>query len=92
VVNSGQNSRSVADTVTGYILAYFGILLIFMSVYLYGYGVATGVAEEKSNRIMEILVNAATPFQLMVGKIVGLGALLLETPVKTLLFGTSAGG
>ncbi len=109
VVHTGQdqNSRSVAETVTGYILAYVGILLIFMSVYLYGYGVATGVAEEKSSRIMEILVNAATPFQLMVGKIVGIGAaglsqmaafvavgigaLLLQTPVKALLFGTSSG-
>lgn len=104
----GQNSRSVADTVTGYILAYVGVLLIFMSVYLYGYGVATGVAEEKSSRIMEILVNAATPFQLMVGKIVGIGAaglsqmaafvvvgigaLLLQTPIKALLLGNSIGG
>jgi ABC-2 type transport system permease protein len=110
VVNTGQgqDSRSVAETVTGYILAYVGILLIFMSVYMYGYGVATGVAEEKSSRIMEILVNAATPFQLMVGKIVGIGAaglsqmtafvvvgigaLLLQTPLKVLLFGSSAGG
>ena len=104
----GQNSRSVADTVTGYILAYVGVLLIYMSIYLYGYGVATGVAEEKSSRIMEILVNAATPFQLMVGKIVGIGAvglsqmaafvvvgigaLLLQTPVKALLLGNSVGG
>jgi ABC-2 type transport system permease protein len=107
VVNTGQNSRSVADTVTGYILAYVGILLIFLSVYMYGYGVATGVAEEKSSRIMEILVNAATPFQLMVGKIVGIGAAglaqmaafvvvgigaLLQTPVKALLLGSTAGG
>lgn len=107
-IGQGQNSRSVAETVTGYILAYVGILLIFMSVYMYGYGVATGVAEEKSSRIMEILVNAATPFQLMVGKIVGIGAagllqmaafvvvgigtLLLQTPLKVLLFGSSAGG
>jgi ABC-2 type transport system permease protein len=107
-VNTGQNSRSVADTVTGYILAYVGILLIFMSIYLYGYGVATGVAEEKGSRIMEILVNAATPFQLMVGKIVGIGAaglaqmagfvvvgigaLLLQAPLKALLLGSSAGG
>lgn len=107
-VNTEQNSRSVADTVTGYILAYVGILLIFMSIYLYGYGVATGVAEEKGSRIMEILVNAATPFQLMVGKIVGIGAagltqmagfvvvgisaLLLQAPLKALLLGSSAGG
>ncbi len=36
--------------------------------------VAAGVAEEKSSRIMEILMNAATPFQLLAGKIVGIGA------------------
>jgi ABC-2 type transport system permease protein len=108
VVNTGQSGRSTAETVTAYILAYVGILLIFMSVYMYGYAVATGVAEEKSSRIMEILVNAATPFQLMVGKVVGIGAaglaqlaafvvvgigaLLLQTPLQALLFGSSAGG
>lgn len=108
VVNTGQSGRSTAEAVTGYILAYVGILLIFMSVYMYGYAVATGVAEEKSSRIMEILVNAATPFQLMVGKVVGIGAaglaqmaafvvvgigaLLLQTPLQALLFGSSSGG
>ena len=110
VVHTGESQagRSAAEAVTGYILAYVGVLLIFMTVYLYGYGVATGVAEEKSSRIMEILVNAATPFQLMVGKIVGIGAaglsqmaafvivgigaLLLQTPIKALLLGSSSGG
>lgn len=109
VVNTGQSSRSAAEAVTGYIIAYVGVLLIFMSVYMYGYGVATGVAEEKSSRIMEILVNAATPFQLMVGKIVGIGsaglaqmaafvvvgigALLLQTPLRALLgLGSGAAG
>ncbi|MGZ6365874.1 MAG: ABC transporter permease, partial [Ktedonobacteraceae bacterium] len=76
VVNIGQSqsNRSVSDIVAGYILAYAGIILIFMSVYLYGVTVANGVAEEKGSRIMEILVNAATPFQLMTGKIIGIGA------------------
>ncbi len=103
-----QNNRSVSDIVAGYIIAYAGIILIFMSVFLYGMGVATGVAEEKGSRIMEILVNAATPFQLMVGKIVGIGAagltqmacfvavgigaILLQTPLKAALFGTSSSG
>jgi ABC-2 type transport system permease protein len=109
VVNTGQNqnNRSVSDIVAGYIIAYAGIILIFMSVFLYGMGVATGVAEEKGSRIMEILVNAATPFQLMVGKIigigaagltqmacfvaVGIGALLLQSPLQAALFGTNNG-
>jgi ABC-2 type transport system permease protein len=108
VVNVGQNTRSTSDMITGYAIAYIGIILIFMAIYLYGYGVAMGVAEEKGNRIMEILVNAATPFQLMAGKIlgigaagltqmtafvvVGIGALLLQTPIKDALLGSNTGG
>jgi ABC-2 type transport system permease protein len=103
-----QNNRSVGDIIAGYIIAYAGIILIFMSVFLYGMGVAVGVAEEKGSRIMEILVNAATPFQLMVGKIVGIGAagltqmaclvavgigaLLLQSPLKAALLGSHGGG
>ena len=108
VVNTGQSqNRPVSEIVTGYILAYAGNILIYMAITLYGMGVATGVAEEKGSRIMEILVNAATPFQLMVGKIVGIGAagltqmvaivavgigaLLLQNPIQTALFGSSSG-
>jgi ABC-2 type transport system permease protein len=108
VVNTGQSqNRPVSEIVTGYILAYVGNILIYMAVMLYGLSVATGVAEEKGSRIMEILVNAATPFQLMVGKIVGIGAagltqmacvvavgigaLLLQNPLQSALFGTSGG-
>jgi len=103
-----QSTRSVSDRVTGIILAYAGNILIYMAIVLYGMGVATGVAEEKGSRIMEILVNAATPFQLMAGKIIGLGAaglsqmalfvivgigvLLLQVPLDAALFGSHAGG
>ena len=108
VVNVGQsqNNRPVSDIVAGYILAYVGIILIFMSVYMYGVMVANGVAEEKGSRIMEILVNAATPFQLMSGKIIGIGAagltqmglfvivgisaLLVQNPIKAALLGNNS--
>jgi ABC-2 type transport system permease protein len=106
-VGQFQNNRSVSDIVAGYILAYAGVILIFMSVYLYGVTVANGVAEEKGSRIMEILVNAATPFQLMTGKIIGIGAagltqmaafvivgisaLLLQNPIKAALLGNNSG-
>src|SRR5450755_473414 len=110
VVNTKQNqdTRSTADIVAGYIIAYAGIILILMSVFLYGIGVAMGVAEEKGSRIMEILVNAATPVQLLAGKIIGIGAagltqmasivvvgilaILLQTPLQHALLGTSNSG
>lgn len=93
---------------SGYVLAFAGVILIFISIQVYASIVATGVAEEKSSRMMEILVNAATPFQLLAGKILGIGAacltqmgslvvvgiaaLLLQTPLQAALFGTHAGG
>jgi ABC-2 type transport system permease protein len=106
-LNQAQNSRSTSEIVAGYVLAYAGNILIYMAVLLYGMGVATGVAEEKGTRIMEILVNVATPFQLLVGKIigigaagltqmalivmVGIGALLLQFPLQAALLGSTTG-
>ncbi|GCE09571.1 ABC transporter permease [Dictyobacter aurantiacus] len=65
---------SLISLAGGYFLGVIGTVLIFMAVYLYGMWVANGVADEKGSRIMEILVNAATPFQLLWGKILGIGA------------------
>jgi ABC-2 type transport system permease protein len=103
-----QNSRPVSEIAAGFVLAYAGAILIYVSIGAYAGIVAAGVAEEKSSRMMEILVNAATPFQLLAGKIVGIGAacltqmgcvvvvgigaLLLQTPLQAALFGANAGG
>ncbi|GCE23674.1 ABC transporter permease [Dictyobacter kobayashii] len=70
----GSGNDSLISLAGGYFLGVIGTVLIFMAVYLYGMWVAGGVADEKGNRIMEILVNAATPFQLLWGKIIGIGA------------------
>ncbi len=72
-----QATRPANQIAVGYILAFAGPLLISISVSIYVDIVASGVAEEKSSRVMEILVNAATPFQLLAGKIVGIGAACL---------------
>ena len=57
-----------------YIIAYALVILTFMAVITYGQWVATSVAEEKSSRVMELLVTAATPRQLLAGKVIGNGA------------------
>ncbi len=72
-----QTTRPASEIAAGFVLAYVGAILIYVSVSIYAGIVAAGVAEEKSNRLMEILVNAATPFQLLAGKIVGIGAACL---------------
>jgi len=59
---------------------YMGFALtiaIFMAIILYGQWIAYSVAEEKNSRVMEIVLAAATPFQLLSGKVIGVGALAI---------------
>jgi len=52
----------------------FGLsILIYLSLFLYGNQVMRGVIEEKSNRIIEVVISSVKPFQLMMGKIIGIG-------------------
>jgi len=56
-----------------FILAYVMAILLFMAILLYGVNVMSSVLEEKT-RIIEVLVSSLRPFQLMLGKVVGAGA------------------
>src|SRR5690606_1243222 len=76
-VQTLDNDRVVRDTA---IAALFFVPFIFVFVFVMATQISSsylmsGVVEEKSNRIMEILITSVTPFQLLVGKIIGLGAL-----------------
>jgi ABC-2 type transport system permease protein len=77
-----------AQTGTEYLLGFGLTILIFMLIVLYGNWIAMGVVEEKSSRVMEVILNAATPFQLLTGKVVGVGAVALTQYVAIL--GTGA--
>jgi ABC-2 type transport system permease protein len=65
--------QNQADYVPSYILAYVFVILAFMAIQVYGNWVAASVAEEKSSRVMELLITAATPRQLLFGKVLGNG-------------------
>jgi ABC-2 type transport system permease protein len=69
-----QQNRSVEDLTSGYLLGIVIVVVIFMAIIMYGNWVAVGVAEEKSSRVMELLITAATPRQLLLGKVLGNGA------------------
>jgi ABC-2 type transport system permease protein len=55
-------------------LAYAMSFLLYFALLIYGIQVMTSVIEEKTNRIMEVLASSLTPFQLMAGKVIGVGA------------------
>jgi ABC-2 type transport system permease protein len=57
----------------GVLAAIVFLILLYSTFFMYGYQVMRGVIEEKSNRIVEIIVASVRPTELMVGKIVGIG-------------------
>jgi ABC-2 type transport system permease protein len=69
-----DDARNDEDFGGAYILAYAVVILTFMAILTYGNWVAQSVAEEKSGRVMELLITAATPRQLLTGKVLGTGA------------------
>ncbi|MBI3500270.1 MAG: ABC transporter permease [Bacteroidetes bacterium] len=60
-----------SDTGVMYAIGFSSGLLIYIFVLLYGIQVMRGVIEEKSNRIVEVIISSVKPFQLMMGKIIG---------------------
>lgn len=63
----GLKSNTELTTVVGFI----GGILIYMFIFLYGAQVMRGVIEEKTNRIVEVIISSVKPFELMMGKIIG---------------------
>ena len=49
-------------------------ILIYLTLFIYGAAVMRGVMEEKMNRIAEVIISSVKPFQLMMGKIIGIAA------------------
>jgi ABC-2 type transport system permease protein len=69
-----DDARTAEDFGGAFILAYALVILTLMAIITYGTWVAQSVAEEKSNRVMELLITAASPRQLLTGKVMGTGA------------------
>jgi ABC-2 type transport system permease protein len=65
-----KSSNAGVNTAAGYI----GGFLIYMFIFLYGVQIMRGVIEEKTNRIVEVMISSVKPFQLMMGKIAGIAA------------------
>ncbi len=63
-----EKGNSGVTTMIGFI----GAFLIYLFIFLYGIQVMRGVIEEKTNRIVEVIISSVKPFQLMMGKIVGI--------------------
>ena len=81
-----------ADAAIGrFILANVLSLLMYLAILVFGMMVMRGVIEEKANRIVEVIASSVRPFELMMGKVLGIGAVGLSQLVAwgALTFGLS---
>jgi ABC-2 type transport system permease protein len=80
VLPADPNARpglNPAENPTAFLVGFGLSIAIFMAIILYGQWIAYSVAEEKNSRVMEVVLAAATPFQLLSGKVIGVGALAI---------------
>jgi ABC-2 type transport system permease protein len=68
IEDAGTQSYAKELAMIGFFFGYF----MFIFIFVYGVQVMRGVMEEKQNRIVEVLISSVKPFQLMMGKIVGI--------------------
>ena len=96
IIVSEAGGERVSNSVVNYAIGFLAGILIYTFIFVYGNQVMQGVIEEKSSRIIEILVSSLKPFQLMMGKIIGIGAvgltqfliwILLISAVSSLVMG-----
>jgi len=77
----GAGGEETRDQGQAFMLSYMMVLIIYMTVLMYGIYVMRGVLEEKSSHIVEVIISAVKPFELMLGKILGIGAVGLTQMV-----------
>lgn len=71
-VSGGKETGESAGQ--SFALAYFMGIILYMAILLYGINVMSSVLEEKTTKIVEVLVSSVRPFQLLLGKVLGVGA------------------
>lgn len=76
-VSSSNINDEKANAKTAEGIAFVCGILIYMILLIYGSQVMMGVMEEKTNRIAEVIVSSVKPFQMMLGKILGIGLVAL---------------
>jgi len=72
VADAGQEKKSNSNILLGVGIA-CGILM-YMFIFIYGAQIMQGIIEEKTSKVVEVIVSSVRPFQLMMGKIIGLAS------------------
>lgn len=75
VSESGKSKKSNTEIATG--VGYFMAFLSYMFVFIYGSFIMQSVLNEKTSKIVEVIVSSIKPFQLMLGKVLAIGAVAI---------------
>lgn len=86
LTDEGEKNASLGAT---YIVGFLAAFMIYLALFIYGAQVMRGVIEEKTSRIIEVIVSSVKPFQLMLGKILGIGAVGLTQFLLWIILSTS---
>ncbi|HEY5825851.1 MAG TPA: ABC transporter permease [Cyclobacteriaceae bacterium] len=85
--DSGQEKSSNSIILSGIGMA--GGILMYMFIFIYGAQIMQGIIEEKTSKVVEVIVSSVKPFQLMMGKIIGLASVgLLQFLIWIILMST----
>ncbi|MCX6190020.1 MAG: ABC transporter permease [Bacteroidetes bacterium] len=88
--SQGEVKESSAGAATG--LGFAASILIYFFIFIYGSQVMRGVMEEKTNRIVEVIISSVKPFELMMGKILGIALVALtQMALWVILSGVAMG-
>jgi len=90
LTETGQ--EQVSDSNVRFAIGMLFGLLMYLFIFIYGAQIMQGIIEEKTNKVVEVIVSAVRPFQLMMGKILGLASVgLLQFLIWIILISTLSG-
>jgi ABC-2 type transport system permease protein len=69
-----EKGKEGASGIAVFLVSFTMVMLLYVNMLVYGLGVMRSIIEEKSSRIMEVLLSSVTAKQLLAGKIIGVGA------------------
>ena len=85
ITDSGEAQESSSEVASA--IGLIGGMIIYFFIFMYASQVMKGVIEEKTNRIIEVLVSSVKPFQFLLGKIIGVAAVGLVQFLIWVVFG-----
>jgi ABC-2 type transport system permease protein len=87
-LTDGEGERD-SSTGAAFVVGFAAAFIIYISIFIYGVQVMRGVIEEKTNRIVEVIISSVKPFQLMIGKITGIALVGLTQFLLWIILGTA---